>query len=240
MRRLDLTFDDPAENLAVDEALLEEAELGRLGGLLRLWQFSRPVVVLGRSSKFATEIRSEACFRAGIPVLRRTSGGGAVVVGPGCLLYSLILPFEFYPELRAIQTLHNWVMQRICKALQDLNVPAQWQGTCDVTIDQRKVSGNSVRIGRNAALYHGTVLCGMDLSLTSQFLGAAVRQPAYRQDRDHEEFLVSIATEPLKIGEAIALAFDAKVSHGDSGWLTERSQTLAAQRYRDPLWTERH
>ena len=49
---LDLTLPTAAENLALDEALLEEAEAGPpTAETLRFWQSPRPIVVVGRSSK---------------------------------------------------------------------------------------------------------------------------------------------------------------------------------------------
>lgn len=238
MLRLDLTLDDPALNLAFDEALLDEAESGRLGDLLRLWQFCQTVVVLGRSSKYHNEIQSTNCRHAGVPVLRRSSGGGAIVAGPGCLLYSLILSFERHPELRAINVLHQWVMERIVRALRPLAGEIGWQGVCDVTIGGWKISGNSVRIGRSAALYHGTVLCSMDLASVDSLLGVAIRQPAYREGRPHQSFMANLAISPVEAAEAIAVEFDANVPQIEIP--LSQAEQLAANRYRDPAWTTRH
>jgi lipoate-protein ligase A len=49
MKLLDLTLPTPAENLALDEALLDAAEAGELPDeVLRLWEFPQAVVVIGR------------------------------------------------------------------------------------------------------------------------------------------------------------------------------------------------
>ena len=83
MRYLDLTLPTPAENLALDEALLEEAEsAARPTETLRIWEPSEPMVVVGRSSQAGVEVRLDRCCELGIPVLRRTSGGAAIVTGP--------------------------------------------------------------------------------------------------------------------------------------------------------------
>ena len=82
----------PAENLALDEALLLTAEEEkRQQEVLRLWEPRQPFVVLGSSSRIAAEVRLDGCRDRGIPVLRRTSGGAAIVAGPGCLMYALVL-----------------------------------------------------------------------------------------------------------------------------------------------------
>src|SRR3990172_4115245 len=76
MRRLLLTLDTPAANLALDEALLEQAEAeGAEAEVLRLWESPQPIVVVGRSSRVELEVDQAACAARGIPILRRASGG---------------------------------------------------------------------------------------------------------------------------------------------------------------------
>lgn len=98
MKLLILSLESPAANLALDEALLEQAEAGAgPSDVLRLWEPTDPCVVVGCSSRVAVEVKQEACRQAGIPVLRRCSGGAAVVTGPGCLMYSVVLSYRDHP-----------------------------------------------------------------------------------------------------------------------------------------------
>src|SRR5262245_19091088 len=83
---LPLTLPDLADNLALDEALLLAAEERPAGGVLRLWEWPRPAVVLGAGCPLAQDVDEAACTAASVPVLRRASGGGTVLLGPGCLL----------------------------------------------------------------------------------------------------------------------------------------------------------
>src|SRR5262245_15044120 len=76
LRLLDLTLPSPAENLALDEALLAAAE-ERLGRgepaasceVLRLWESPVPFVVLGVACRLADDVDEEACARRGVPIL---------------------------------------------------------------------------------------------------------------------------------------------------------------------------
>src|SRR5437868_2848192 len=88
---LEKTLPTLAENLALDEALLLEAEAGRGGEVLRLWEWPLPAVVLGAGCRLAEDVDEERCRADGVPVLRRASGGGTVLLGAGCLLYTLVL-----------------------------------------------------------------------------------------------------------------------------------------------------
>src|SRR5205085_8125892 len=99
MHFLPLTLPSPAENLALDEALLLEAEAGRSGEVLRLWEWPAPAVVLGSGCRLADDVDEAACARDGVPVLRRASGGGTVLLGAGSLCYSLLLSYESADEL---------------------------------------------------------------------------------------------------------------------------------------------
>jgi lipoate-protein ligase A len=78
-------FSSPAEQLACDEALLDYCESHESPGLIRFWESSTHFVVLGYGKRLAAEVFEEACEQLNVPVLRRASGGGTVVQGPGAL-----------------------------------------------------------------------------------------------------------------------------------------------------------
>ena len=83
MKFLGLTFDEPAANLACDEALLEMMEADFLRGscddCLRIWQAKTYFVVLGHSDRVQANVNVAACNDYSVPIVRRISGGGTVV-----------------------------------------------------------------------------------------------------------------------------------------------------------------
>src|SRR5690349_11824001 len=98
MRLLDLTLPTLAENLALDEALLVEGEATGTE-ILRFWEWQPLAVVVGAGGRLTLEVNERACNDDNVPVLRRSSGGGAVLLGRGCLLFSLVLAFDHDPAL---------------------------------------------------------------------------------------------------------------------------------------------
>src|SRR3954447_21732924 len=97
MRWFERTLPTPAENVALDEALLLDAEAGRAGEVLRLWERPAPAVVLGSGCKLLDDVDVAACEADGVPLVRRSSGGGTVLLARGCLCYSLVLAFARDP-----------------------------------------------------------------------------------------------------------------------------------------------
>ena len=119
VRFLDLTLPTLAANLALDEALLLQAEEGG-PAVLRIWGWTRLAVVLGAGGKLAEDVDETACLMDRVPVLRRSSGGGTVLLGPGCLLYSLVLPYERHPALRDVNASYRHILAEMAAALADL------------------------------------------------------------------------------------------------------------------------
>lgn len=231
MLLLDLTLDTPAENLALDDALLEAVEAGELPEVLRIWEAPAPMVVIGRSSKIAEEVQLEACRQRQIPVLRRSSGGAAVVAGPGCLMYASVLNLEHRPELRELQRAHRFVMEHTCAAAERFDDSVTISGISDLALgpQQRKCSGNSMRYKRRSLLYHGTILYEFSLSMIVECLALAPRQPEYRNGRDHDDFVANLAAGGLPLRRALAEVWQATepLEH----WPEVRTAQLVAERY---------
>jgi lipoate-protein ligase A len=241
MYHLPLTLETPAANLALDEALVDAAEAGDLAGeILRLWEPAAPFVVLGRSSP-AAEVRLDACRRDGVPVLRRSSGGGTVVAGPGCLMYAVVLDLERRPELRAIDRAHRWVLERLARRLSTLGAGVACAGTSDLVLPAaegaapKKIAGNSLRLRRRRLLYHGAILYDFPLHLIGRWLAAPTRTPDYRQGRAHDEFVANLAASREAIVGAIIDAWEAHDPLDD--WPRRRTEELAATRYATIDWS---
>jgi len=86
-----VSFPDPIDNILYDEVLLNLAERGELKESFRLWESPTVFIVLGRAQNLEQEIFEDKVKEDQVPVLKRISGGGTVVQGPGCLNFTFIL-----------------------------------------------------------------------------------------------------------------------------------------------------
>lgn len=236
---LDLTLPTPTENVALDEALLEEADASaEPAEVLRIWESPSIAVVIGRSSRAGEEVNLEFCALREIPVVRRCSGGAAVVLGPGCLMYSVILSSTLRPELPSIDAAHRLVLGRIETALRELGLDVRHEGISDLAVEGRKVSGNSLRSKRHALLYHGTLLYGgFSLEVLSQCLRTAPRQPEYRAGRDHRAFVTNLPASADQLRQALRAAWPTQGCLPT--WPRARTEELVASRYSREDWNLR-
>lgn len=210
MKRCDLTLPTPEENLAFDEALLDGCEEGDGTEVLHFWEPREYFVVVGYANRAGTEVNLDYCEQHGIPVLRRCTGGGTVLQGPGVLNYSLVLKIEGSEAERGVTATNRFVMQRQRRALAEaLQAPVEVQGYTDLAIGGLKFSGNAQRRKRRFLIFHGALLLHMDIDLIGRVLPMPSKQPDYRVSRSHADFLMNVRVPGQTLKEALAKAWDA-------------------------------
>jgi lipoate-protein ligase A len=243
MQRLELSLTTPAENLALDEALLDWAEDKNTDSeFLRIWESPQPIVVVGRSSRVHHEVDEAACGEENVPILRRSSGGAAIVAAPGCLMYGVVLSYRQRPELKDIGRAHSFVLGRLAATIDPLvsrHGRACHVGTSDLALinqrsQQRKFSGNSMRAKRTHLLYHGTLMYACDMQLITRLLRMPPRQPEYRASRPHADFLTNLPLERQSLVAAIDRAWPTVGRLRD--WPHERVAALVAERFSQGSW----
>jgi len=235
LKHCDLTLPTPEQNLACDEVLLDVCEAGQLDGVLRFWEPAQYFVVLGYANHAGLEANLEFCRGAGIPVLRRCSGGGAVLQGPGCLNYSLVLPTSSSARLAGIAGTNEYILQRNQTALESLlEGPIQRQGHTDLTFQGRKFSGNSQRRRKNFVLFHGSFLLAADIGLVAKALPFPSHQPEYRRHRAHADFLMNLQVPFQRVKEALLEAW--QVSEPLKELPLDLIAQLAEQKYSQSSW----
>ena len=233
LRLLDLSFTSPAENLACDEALLDELESGAGEPTLRFWESPTPFVVLGYSNAIATEVNRAECERRGIPILRRSSGGGTVVQGPGCLNYNLTLPIT--DETASITETNCFVMRRNRDALRQLlQRDVEIKGHTDLAIGDLKFSGNAQRRKSRALIFHGCFLLNFDLPLIDALLAHPSKEPDYRAGRQHAAFITNLNIPSDAAKAALREAWSAKENRP-----APNIEILVRDRFATRAWNEK-
>ncbi len=237
MTYYEITLPTAAENVALDEALVAAAEEGSGGEALRVWELDHRAVVLGASGRLAEDVDLDTCRADGIPLARRSSGGGTVLIGPGALNFTVVLPVDADPDLRAVDTTQGHVLRRAAGALRDLGPDVRVLGYGDLTIDGRKFSGSAQRRLKRWVMVHATILYGLDPALISRYLRPPGRQPSYREGRSHDDFLTRLPLPRSAIVGALRTAWPGEAS--DSGPPRELARRMVVEKFGRDDWTNR-
>jgi len=201
MRLVAADRSEPVEGVAFDAHLFGSLEAGRGEEALHIWEARSPAVVVGRFGNVEREVIEPACRADGVPVVRRISGGGAVVVGPGCLNYSVVLSLDDRPDMRDVARSYDLILGWVAEAL---GVPGlRRAGASDLALRDRKIGGSAQRRGRRALLHHGTVLYAFDAAAMERYLKPPPRQPAYRANRPHAAFVTNAPIQPYSVTDAL-------------------------------------
>lgn len=148
---------DPAMHMALDEVITDQVAAGEAPPTLRIWEWNRPAVVIGRFQAVRDEVNTEQAEQHGVAVVRRSTGGGAMFTQPQRVItYSLSLPatmIETDDIAASYRELEDWSLQ----ALNDLGIPAEHEPMNDIVHGHRKIGG-SAQARRDGAVLHHTML----------------------------------------------------------------------------------
>ncbi len=204
----DISLPTPRENILYDNVLLELAERGSAGEALRFWESKELFIVLGRISNPSADLHVAKILADRIPVLRRSSGGGTVLQGKGCLNYTLVLSKE-RPEVRDLRQSYQFICGNVIAALKNCGIDAAFRPLSDIALVEgnKKVSGNAQKRSRKFILHHGTLLYQFDLAKITEYLTMPKDVPEYRGNRSHLDFVTNIPAAAGALKQKIRKAF---------------------------------
>lgn len=165
------------EQLQLEEALLRTSK----ENWLLLNSGSSPAIVMGISAKEEEVINFENLEKNPIPLIRRYSGGGTVVVDADTLFISWIIQKKeelCHPFPKSIM---EWSVQFLPFSLQEN----------DYVLNNKKVGGNAQSIVREAFVHHTTLLWDFQPNLMA-LLKLPPKMPEYREKRSHLDFITTL------------------------------------------------
>jgi lipoate-protein ligase A len=125
--------------------------------------------------------------------------------------------------------------RNVIRALTGVEVALE--GISDLAIGARKFSGNAQYRKSRALLIHGTFLLEFDLSLIGRYLALPVKQPAYRQNRSHLEFLTTLPVRSADLRECLKESWNAAATLNKVP--AARIDRLVQERYGRSEWSEK-
>ena len=161
----------PRMNLALDEVLTTRVGAGLRKPTLRLWEWDESAVVIGSFQSLRNEVDPAGAEKHGFDVVRRISGGGAMMMAAGQIItYSLYVPASLVQGMTFADSyafLDDWVLQ----ALRSLGIDATYQPLNDIAGPSGKIGGAAQkRLANGGVLHHATLSYDIDGQMMTEVL----------------------------------------------------------------------
>ncbi|MFA6035445.1 MAG: biotin/lipoate A/B protein ligase family protein [Candidatus Micrarchaeia archaeon] len=243
-RLVGLEQHDAFTNMALDEAVSEAVAAGASLPTIRFYTWKPSAVSIGYFQSLADEVDTEACKAAGVDVVRRRTGGGAVYHDElGEITYSIIAPESAFPKgiIDSYHVICGWIID----ALDLLNIEAEFKPINDITVLGKKVSGNAQTRRNNILLQHGTILYDVDVRKMFSLLKVGADKISDKMIAAVEERVTSISKQGDSSRDELYAALKDSFTSGkeiSAGAWSEaelaRAKELAETRYRTKEWNE--
>jgi len=231
-------------NIAVDQAMIELHEAGRIPDTFRFMRFP-PTALIGRHQALSQEIDVPHCRAHGIGMVRRITGGGAIYLDEGQLGWGLVFHRSALGP-GSLPELARDICLAVAAGLRRLGVEARYRPRNDIEVDGRKISGTGGFFDGGTLIYQGTVLVDMDPSA----MVAALRVPRAKLEKRQLDSAVQrvvtlrellgprtpgLPTVQQALLEAFAERFEVEWFAED---LSAEEEALAWQHHREEIGTD--
>lgn len=162
-RLLDTGPRPAAENMALDEVLLESRSEGKSPNTFRFLQFSHPAVLVGHHQSVEEEVRLNYCRARKIEINRRLTGGGALYWGTSELGWEIYVSKNHPAIPSRIEDLYRIMGEASANGLRRLGLKAHFRPRNDVEVGGRKISGMGGTELSGAILFQGTLLIDFEV-----------------------------------------------------------------------------
>jgi len=160
-RVIDTGLRPPAQNIALNRALLEARAAEEIPSTLRFLRFTASAL-LGYHQSAEQELNLDYCRAHGVAVQRRITGGGAIYFDETQIGWELYL-HQRDVGTRDMQAISKRICHAAATAVSALGIDARYRPRNDIEVDGRKISGTGGAFDGDALLYQGTLLIDFDV-----------------------------------------------------------------------------
>ena len=246
-RFIDTGLHDAYWNMSLDESVLRHVSDGSSPPTLRLYSWKPSAVSVGYFQSLREEVDVDECFRRGVDIVRRITGGGAVYHDRE-VTYSFIAPEKCVAD--DILQSYRHICSGLVSGLKFLGIDAQFAPLNDIISHGKKISGNAQTRRQDCVLQHGTLLLDVDVGTMFSLLRVPSQKLRDKMIADAKDRVTSVrhvlkkevsydtAAAALKRGFATALKLDL---HGGSPTKSELTLALELQmtKYRTLEWNDK-
>ena len=156
----------------------------------KIWIPDNTYIVLGAANNAEDSLNIENVISDNIPVMKRKSGGMAVVLSPKTIVIASLWYGQYLNQPKEIFYQTNSI---IIQSLEKLRIKGlSQQGISDIAINEKKILGSSIYKSKDKIFYHAVLNYAENTKTFERYLKHPKREPEYRKGRNHNEFVTSI------------------------------------------------
>ncbi|MDI6605023.1 MAG: biotin/lipoate A/B protein ligase family protein [Thermoanaerobacteraceae bacterium] len=174
------------QNMAIDEAIMTACREGKVPPTLRFYTWDPPGLSLGYFQKYDKEVNEDMCKKFGIDIVRRPTGGRAVLHDAE-LTYSFVIP-EVNDYLdKTIMGSYKKISEALIRGLKHTGIDANnvhkaeqsksLSAACfdapswyEIVVEGKKLVGSAQTRNEGMLLQHGSIVIDWNLDMFIELL----------------------------------------------------------------------
>jgi len=170
-----------AENMAMDEAMLEAREEGAAGDTIRFLSFSPHAALIGQFQTVEKELRVDYCREKGIDINRRITGGGALYWNSSDIGWEIFSIRGEFPTVSKVEDYYKLFCSALAEGINRFGINAAFRPRNDIEVGGRKISGSGGTSLGDAFMFQGTLLVDLDIDIMLRCLRVPVEKLNYSE-----------------------------------------------------------
>lgn len=179
-RLLDTGYLSAAENMALDDVLLEARAKNLIPNTIRFLRFDPAAVLVGYHQDVEQEVRLEYVEKRGIQINRRLTGGGAIFFDKDSLGWEIVASKKSISSSNP-EELFRTMCSGVVHALNALGIRAEFRPKNDIEVNGKKISGTGGTEKGTAFLFQGTLLIDFDVETMVRALKIPIEKLKHKE-----------------------------------------------------------
>lgn len=177
------------------EAVAKTVGNGDSRSTIILCQPARPYVCIGYHQELEREVDVGFCESKGLPIIRRTQGGGATYLDSDQIFYQVVANEDSRVIPADVQGIFRKLLQVPVNVYRSLGLPAEYKSLNDVVVGNRKISGNGAgRLDRSIILV-GNIILDLDYEMMCSVLRVPSEKFKDKLAKSMREWVTSLKRE---------------------------------------------
>ena len=194
-RLIDTGYLTAAENIALDEAMLQAREEGHVPDTIRFLSFKPHAALVGHFQTVEKELREGFCRDHGIDINRRITGGGALYWNSNDVGWEIFSTNGGPFKASGIEEFYRIFCTAVASGINRFGIRSRFRPRNDIEVEGKKISGSGGTSLKDAFLFQGSLLVDLDIDMMLRCLRVPVEKLSYSEISSLKERITWLSRE---------------------------------------------